>query len=137
MDSFIGFLGLIVGVVGLIIAIYEYRNRLKVEQFSKATLRGMAGNIAKIQQSTAWASTNLRDAHNTAAQLPESTLKIPLLKFISNGLADATATDRLVINLCNDVLNMQLAQFNTRKITHPERDVLELYKKEQAQTSSD
>ena len=96
----------------------------------------MAGNIAKIQQSTAWATNNIRDSHNTAAQLPETELKLPLLRFISNGLGDATAIDRLIINLFNDVLIMQQAQFNTRIVTHPERDFLDLYKKEQAQISS-
>lgn len=106
-----------------------------MERFTKGTLRGMAGNIAKIQQSTAWARTNLRDACNTASQLPESELKVALIKFISNGIGDATATDRLMINLFNDVLNMQQAQFDTRIVTHPERDDLELYKKEQSQMS--
>src|SRR6266581_8588819 len=118
MDSIVGISGLIIGVAGLIIAGYQYEGKRKLEQFSKATLRGMAGNIAKIQQSTACASTNLKDAHNTATQLSESDLKQPLLKFISNGVGDATATDRLVINLFNDVLNMQQAQFNTRIVTH-------------------
>lgn len=133
MDSIIGIVGLIVGIAGLIIAWYQYNDKRKLEQFSKTILRGMAGNIAKIQQSTAWARTNLRDASNTAAQLPESDLKVVLLRFISNGVGDATATDRLMVNLFNDVLNMQQAQFNTRIVTHPERDDLELYNKEQSQ----
>jgi len=49
--------------------IFEHYKRQKLEQFSKATLQGMAGNIAKIQQSTAWASTNLRDAHNPLQEI--------------------------------------------------------------------
>jgi hypothetical protein len=136
MDSVIGILGLLFGIAGVIIAWYQYNDKLKLEQFSKATLRGMAGNIAKIQQSTEWAATNLRDASNTAIQLPDSDLKLPLLKFISNGIGDATATDRLVINLFNDVLNMQQAQFNTRLSTHPEKEYLNLCKKEKAQQAT-
>ena len=95
----------------------------------------MAGNIAKIQQSSEWAATNLRDARNTAVLLPESDLKPPLIKFITNGVGDATALDRLIINLFNDVLNMQQAQFNTRIITHPEKQELKLCQKEKAQQS--
>jgi hypothetical protein len=132
-DLAIGIAGLIVGVIGLIVAWYQYNGKRKLALFSKTTLRGMAGNIAKIQQSTAWARTNTRDAHNTAALLPDSELKITLLKFLSNGMGDATATDRLVTNLFNDALTMQESQFKTRIVKHPERDILNLYIMEQAQ----
>jgi hypothetical protein len=132
-EIILGYGGLAVGIASLIIAWYQYRHKLKIEQFSKATLRGMAGDIAKIQQSAAWAKTNLKDALNTASQFPDSDLKPPLLKFISNGIGDATATDRLTVNLFNEVLIMQEAQFKTRIVTHPEREELELYKKEKTQ----
>lgn len=133
MDTVIGIGGLIVGVIGLIVAWFQYDGKKKLEQFSKTTLQGMAGNIAKIQQSTAWAKTNARDAHNTTALLPDSDLKVTLLKFLLNGMGDATATDRLVTNLFNDALTMQESQFKTRIVKHPERDMFDLYKKEQAQ----
>ncbi|WP_133992279.1 hypothetical protein [Dinghuibacter silviterrae] len=133
MDSIVGFLGLAVGIAGLVIAWFQYQSRLRLEHFTKASWKGMAGNIAKIQQSTEWAATNMRDAHNSAIRLPDSELKIELLGFISRGFGDATATDRLVTNLFNDVLNLQEAQFKTRIVTHPERDELKLYKMERDQ----
>jgi hypothetical protein len=133
MDSIVGILGLSVGIACLIIAWYQYKDKRKLEQFSKATLRGMAGNIAKIQQSSEWAAANFRYAQNTAIELKDSEQKSPLLQYISNGIGDAVATDRLVINLFNDVLNMQQAQFNTRIITHPEKEDLKFYNKEKEQ----
>jgi len=136
MDFFLAVLGVLIGIAGLLIAWFQYNDKLRLERFSKATLQGMAGDIAKIHQSASWARANLRDAHNTAIQLAESELKQPLLTFISNGLGDASAADQLLVNLFNSVLNIQKGEFDTRIVTHPERNELYLYNKEQAQNKA-
>ena len=129
----VGIAGLVVGVVSLFYAGSQYKDRRRLEQFVKVSLRQTAGNIAKIHQSSSWAVANSRDARDVAVQLPESELKPKLLKFMCDGIGDVYATDRSLTNLYNDVLNMQEAQFGTRDVTHPQRDELEIYKKEQAQ----
>jgi hypothetical protein len=133
MDSIIGILGIAVGIAGLLIAYLQFDGKKKLERFSKATLQGMAGDIAKIHRSSTNTVLNLRDALNTAVLLPETDHKPALLKFLTDGYGDAYATDRSIVNLFNGVITMQEAQFDTRIIKHPERNELDLYKKEQAQ----
>ena len=70
------------------------------------------------------------NAHIIMIRITESEHKPALIKFLTDGYGDAYATDRSIVNLFNGVLTMQEAQFDTRTIKHPERDELELYKKE-------
>ena len=52
MDTFLGIAGLLVGIAGLIIAWFQYEGKRKLTHAFQSALKGMTGNIAKIQQST-------------------------------------------------------------------------------------
>ncbi|HEY4877238.1 MAG TPA: hypothetical protein VIH86_16795 [Puia sp.] len=89
----------------------------------------MAGDVAKLQQSTEWAANNLARARDLIPQVPEFEHKGDLLKYITNGLGDAIAVDRLVITLFSNLLTFQESQFGTRDLKHPQKKELQLWKK--------
>lgn len=93
----------------------------------------MGGNICKIQQSTRWAFENFRNIQKLAVMLPDSEIKSELVILISNGQGDASASDRMLINLLNELLTVQEAQFQTREIKHTEKHELEMVMKENIQ----
>jgi hypothetical protein len=107
------------------IAVNEFIKRRKLEQFTNSSLRGIAGNLAKIKQSTAWAFNNFRVAQSEAVKLTNSENKNELLIKIADGQGDAASADRMIVNLLNEILTLQEGQFGTREITHPEKNVLE------------
>ena len=117
-------------VLGFGFAIFEYFQRKRLEQFTKSTLHGIAGNLAKIHQSTGWADNHFRQIQREAVELAESEGKKKIIIGVSDGQGDSTSADRMVINLFNELLSYQEAQFGTREITHPER-TLELIQKEE------
>lgn len=121
-------------IVGLVTAYWQYSEKRKIKRYTKTTLQRLAGNAAKIQQSTDWAYNNCRDAINGIAELPESPLKPELIRFIANAEGDAKAADRLIINLFNEILSDQEAQFGSREIKHPEEDELLLVTKEKSKS---
>ena len=65
--------------------------------------------------------------------LPDSEIKSELVILISNGQGDASASDRMLINLLNELLTVQEAQFQTREIKHTEKHELEMVMKENIQ----
>lgn len=116
-------------VLAFAFAIYEYFQRKKLEQFTKSTLQAVAGNLAKVQQSTGWADANFQGIQRDVINLSESETKSKIIIGVTNGRGDAAGADRMVVNLFNELLTFQEAQFGTREITHPERN-LDLIQKE-------
>lgn len=117
-------------ILGFAFACYQYHEKNKLEIFTKSVIQGIGGNICKIQQSTRWAFENFRNTQKLIVQLPESELKDKLVVMVSDGQGDASASDRMLINLLNELLTVQEAQFGTRVISHTEKDELELANKE-------
>lgn len=122
-------------ILGLAFACYQYNEKTKLELFTKSVLQGIGGNICKIQQSTRWAFDNFRNIQKLAVNLPESELKSNLILLITDGQGDASASDRMLINLLNELLTVQEAQFRTREIKHTEKHELEMVMKENIQTT--
>lgn len=123
----------IASILSLLFACYQFYERKKLELFTKSVLQGTGGNVCKIQQSTRWAFENIRNAQKIITKLPESELKENLTILLSDSQGDASASDRMLINLLNELLTLQEAQFHTRDIKHTEKSELELATKEKRQ----
>src|SRR6266542_3511195 len=121
---------IIFAVTALSYGIFEHYKRQKIENVLRTITKTFPGEVAKIEQSCRWASSNFRDAHAVAVTIPDSTEKNSLLKFLNQGTADAAASARLCVSLYNQLLSFQQAQFNTRNIIHSEKDKLDLCKDE-------
>ena len=123
-------------LIGLAIAYYQFNEKKKLERFTKSSLQGIAGNLAKIQQSTEWADSNFRATQSEAVKLPDSDIKRKITLYVHNGQGDVVASDRMVVNLFNDILTLQEGQFGTRIINHPDGTDLALIKKETERNKS-
>jgi hypothetical protein len=121
-------ISIVISLAGIGLAIWQFKEKAKLEKFTLANFQGMIGNLAKIQQSTNWAMNNYRNARALAVQLPDSEIKAQLITKISDGLGDAVAADRMIINLFNQILTAQQTQFNNREINHPDKEDLYLIK---------
>ena len=117
-------------IASFVYALYQISEKKKLKLFAISVLQGSAGNICKVQQSTEWALNNFREVQKLTVELEDSEIKKEIIKKVSDGQADAAAADRLAINLFGDFMTMQEAQFNTREIKHPEKNELNLWKKE-------
>lgn len=115
-------------VIGILIAVWQTKEKQKLQKFTLTNFQGITGNIAKIQQSTNWAMNNFRNARAIAVQLPDSDMKAQLITKICDGLGDAVAADRMVINLFNQVITAQNAQFDNSEVSHPDKKDLNLIK---------
>lgn len=115
--------------------IFEHYKRQKLEKVLKTITQTYPGDVAKIEQSCVWAWSNVRYAHAQAAKIPECTEKIELLKFINLATGDTAASARMCSALFNQLLGFQQAQFETRIINHSEKDVLDLCKSEERNSS--
>lgn len=117
---------ILVAVGALIYGIFEHYKRQKIEKILKIITRTYPGDVAKIEQSCTWAWTNVRDAHKQAIKIPDCDQKEQILVFLGNALGDTGASARMCSGLFNQLLGFQEAQFNTRIISHPEKDTLAL-----------
>jgi hypothetical protein len=120
----------IASILGFAFACYQYHEKNKLKLFTKSVIQGIGGNICKIQQSTRWAFQNFRNAQKLLVKLPDSELKQNLVLIVADGQGDASASDRMLINLLNELLTVQEAQFGSRDISHTEKNELELANKE-------
>jgi hypothetical protein len=84
--------------------VFEHYKRQKMEKILKTITQTFPGDVAKIQQSCAWASTNVRNAHKEGLKIPDSPEKHNVLTFINNATADAAASARMCSNLFNQLL---------------------------------
>jgi hypothetical protein len=118
-------------ILGFSFALYEYFKRKKLEQFTLNSLQGLAGNLAKVAQSTEWASANFTAVQNDAINLPDSEIKKSIIMKATLGTGDTFSADRMVKNLFNELLTLQESQFGTRLIKHQEAENFSVYKKEE------
>jgi ABC-type amino acid transport substrate-binding protein len=124
---------IIVGLITLasfIFGLYQANEKRKLKQFTISVLKGTAGNLCKVQQSTEWAFNNFKEVQKLAVELGDTEIKKELIKKISDGQADAAAADRLVINLFEQFMTKQESQFDSKDISHPEKNELRLWLKE-------
>jgi len=119
-----------VGVVGLIFGIFEHFKRQKIERVLRTITQTYPGDVAKIEQSCVWAWANAENVLRKTGTIPTSPEKDEMVFLLSRATSDATASARMCAVLFNQLLAFQEAQFGTRKISHPERDILDLCKAE-------
>jgi ABC-type amino acid transport substrate-binding protein len=120
----------LITTISFLFAIYQFKEKKKLRKFTISVLTGTAGNLCKVQQSTEWAFANYREAQKLAVELKDSEIKKELIKKLSDGQGDAASADRLVINLFQQFMTLQDAQFDMKDISHPEKKELVLWKKE-------
>ena len=107
------------GVAGLVHAYLRNRAKASLEKLIKAELRGLAGNVENIRVNPGWADNHLGDIHTAAMALETSDLKERILIAAHKGARDATAAERMLGNLLNELLSLQQGLFETKAITHP------------------
>jgi hypothetical protein len=121
-------LGTAITIVSLAYGIYQSRLKKKLELFSLNSLQYLAGDIAKIQQSSGWAFVNVQTAQNEISQINNLPTKDIIMK-ISNAQGDTASTDRMITNLFNHILSLQESEFGSRIVKHPEAKDLPLIKR--------
>jgi len=128
MDTLFSLLSICIGIAGIVYALMVNREKAKLENLVRSKLRGLAGNICKIRQSTTWGYWHFCKIQELVLNLSESEEKKAILKETQLGHGDIAASDRMLSNLLNEVLITQEGLFNTKEIHHPEEK--ELTKKE-------
>ena len=124
MDTLLSIISICIGFVGIIYALMVNREKAKLENLVQSGLRGLAGNICKIRQSTTWAFWHFGKIQELVLQLPESEKRNEILRETQLGHGDAAASERMLTNLLNEVLITQEGLFNTKEIHHPEEKEL-------------
>ncbi|MDB5008518.1 MAG: hypothetical protein JWP45_2911 [Mucilaginibacter sp.] len=115
-----------VAFAAFVYGVYEHNQRKKIADVLKSFTKSSAGDVAKIEESCKWAWVSARDSHSAAAAAPDYPEKPALLKFLNEATFHAEASRKLCVPLFNQLLTLQEAQFNTRSVTHPHKDKLEL-----------
>jgi hypothetical protein len=120
----------VVGVLGIAYGYYEYRQRHKLSKVVKVHLVADTGDLAKIHESchNAWVTTKL--ALEEVSKLPNSPEQQTAIKLIGSTIGDIRAGKDMSINLFNQLLAFQKAQFDTRNADHPQSATLTLMKAE-------
>jgi len=117
---------IIVATAALCYGIFEHIERQKLADVLKAFTQAAPGDVAKIEESCKWAWVSARDALIEAAKVPDSQEKKDLLRLINQASSHAEASQKMCVPLFNQLLTLQQAQFKTRAIVHPHKDILEL-----------
>jgi hypothetical protein len=127
---------IVFAVTALAYGFFEHYKRQKMEKVLKTITRTYPGDVAKVEQSCKFAWKNVRYAHEQALKLPESQERNSVLNFLMLANGDTSAGQRLCVNLFSQLLSFQEAQFNTRIISHPEKETLDLVLLEEKNKSS-
>ena len=121
---------IIVATSALAYGFFEYYRRQKIEKVLKAISHTYPGDVAKIEQSCVWGWANVKNAHEMAIKIPDCAEKQQILRMLNMATSDTGASARMCALLFNQLLGFQEGQFDTRIISHPEKDVLDLCKAE-------
>ncbi|MDD2903537.1 MAG: hypothetical protein PHU44_14020 [Syntrophales bacterium] len=120
-------ISVLVGILGIILGIYSIKHAKRVslekktiENIVQNGLGGLAGNILKIKQSTNTAYIQLGRIQELVLKLSHSKEINRILKEIQIGHGAASASNSMLMNLLNEVLNTQYGLFNKKEIYHPE-----------------
>src|ERR1700733_13277418 len=91
-DSFGTWIGVVIGVAGLFFAIYEWRQREKLESVVRDMLRRLAGDIRVIHSNAHWTDSHLRNIGHTFSDAEPDFHRIRRESF--DAARDATACAR-------------------------------------------
>jgi hypothetical protein len=83
-----------VGVIGLTLAFYQYRQRVRVETILRDNLRRLAGEVSVMYSNARWSEGHMvGTAHLFVDSNPDLTA---IRKHVADGVRDATACSRQV-----------------------------------------
>jgi hypothetical protein len=125
-----GDIGTIVGIAALIFALYEFRQRVKIEKVFKTFIQSFPGDIALIERNCQWGNTNVRNAVDALNQIPDSDAKQNLHRLLMLSSGNTMAGRELCRTVFSNLLAFQSAQFGSRDIVYTGSDEFELCQKE-------
>jgi hypothetical protein len=117
MGVLIGIAGLIIGVISLIFAYYQYAQRIRVEKVVRDMLRGVAGGVRVVFANANWADTHLRKIGYFFTEANPDLTAIRQKAF--DAARDATACARQLALTHLQIRGVQQALFNDSEETVP------------------
>lgn len=121
LNWFFGIVTVIGTVLGSASLVYAHRTnkekQLRDRQVQK-TLAGLAGDIQRVQTNPLWADQHFVAIRDLALQAPQNAQVQDIIRHAFDGARDATAAERMLGNLLNDVLTVQRGLFGSEEIWH-------------------
>ena len=109
---------MVVGIIGLIFAVYEHWQRTKVEHILRDTLRRLAGVVRVVFSNANWADTHFR---NIGSLLTDATPDLTSIrKRVLDGARDSASCARQLSILHSHIRGIQMALFKDAEETLPE-----------------
>lgn len=117
-DGFAAWSGVVIGVVGIAFAIYERRQRIRVESVVRNTLRRLAGVMRVVHSNAKWTDTHLRNVGHSFSQATPDLTRIQIETF--DAARDAAACARQLGLVHSQIQGIQQSLFNDQVETLPE-----------------
>jgi hypothetical protein len=111
-------IGVVIGILGLLFAVYERLQRVKVETIIRDTLRRLAGEVKVVFSNANWADTHLRNIGYLFAEASPDLGRIRTEAF--DGARDAAACARQLGLAHSQIRGIQRTLFNDSEETLPE-----------------
>jgi hypothetical protein len=103
-------IGVAVSSLGVLIALYEWRQRSKAERVMRDTLRRLAGDIQVVYSNAHWAESHCRNIAKSLTE-PNADLK-SITQEAVDGARDSTACARLLSVVHSKIRGIQKTLFN-------------------------
>jgi hypothetical protein len=110
--------GPVIGILGLAFAVYQYRQRARVESVVKDTLRRLAGVMRVVHPNANWVDSHLRIVGHLFAEASPDLTRIRRETF--DAARDATACSRQLVLAHSQIRGIQQSLFKDIAETLPE-----------------
>jgi len=124
MELFLTIIGVVLTVGSIMYAVRANIEKQKLEKLIQQSLQGLAGNICSIRANPSWADSHLKYVQKTALTLDRNEETNKILDHIHDAARDCVAAERMLGNLLNEVLTLQMGLFATDKMLHPDMNKL-------------
>lgn len=101
--------GIVIGIASISFAVYQHRQRVRVESVVRETLRRLAGDIRVVQMNATWANSHLRNVGHSFAGDESELNKIKKETF--DAARDATSCMRLLGLIHSQIRGIQQSLF--------------------------
>ena len=118
LAEWIALAGAVIGVGGIVFAIYEHRQRAKVESVVRDNLRRLAGVVKVVFSNANWTDLHLRKLGDLVAQTPPDLNAIRQKVFL--GARDSAACSRQLSLVHTQIRGIQQTYFNDSEEILPE-----------------
>ena len=118
MEIILSIVSVALGAGGLVYAWMTNREKANLERLMRSQLRGLAGNVVNTRKNPGWADCHFRNIQDTALRLDRNDHLNHILEEAQTGARDATAAERMLQNLLNELLSLQDGLFGTKLIEH-------------------